>query len=139
MDENEKTIDQLTYDAIEGDIKDFDFGRVVELMAVAEKVATIAPKNTSILGLCQAELEMFNTQAKEIGVKRAEARKVLEAELAERQAEEARERAEKEAADAEAATPKAIPAAKFDPAPVQSPQPAPSKTDAVARDNSRRA
>lgn len=145
MDENEKTIDQKTYDLVADDIAGFDFGRVVELMSVAEKVATVAPKNTAILGLCQAELEMFNAKAKEIGVKRAEARKELEAELAQQKAAEAQERAEKEAAEAEEAEEaakanraKAIPAAKFNPAPTQTQQPAPSKTDEVARDNARR-
>lgn len=54
------------------EIHDFDFQRAVMLMSIAEKVATIAPKATSLLGIAQAELAHMNDQAKEIARRRAE-------------------------------------------------------------------
>jgi hypothetical protein len=128
----QKTVDQETYDAVADDIADFDFGRVVELMSVVEKVATIAPKNTAILGLCQAELEMFNTKAKAIAVDRAAAAAHVEAKRQEALAEEAK----RQAAEEEANAPKAIPAETFDP---DLKPPRESETDKIAKSNMRRA
>jgi hypothetical protein len=131
----EKTVDQETYDAVADDIADFDFGRVVELMSVAEKVATIAPKNTAILGLCQAELEMFNTKAKDIAVKRAEARARVDAE----RQQATTEQTQRQQAEDEANAAKTIPSNTFEGTDADVAPPRESKTDKIAKSNMRRA
>jgi uncharacterized protein with von Willebrand factor type A (vWA) domain len=60
------------------EIHDFDFQRVSQLMTIAEKVATVAPRCTSLLGIAQAELEHLNEEAKAIARRRAERAKEME-------------------------------------------------------------
>lgn len=79
----EDSVDQVSYNAVKDRIANFDFGRAVALMGVAEKISTVAPKNTAMLGLVQAELEAMNTEAKEIAQARKDA---AEKELARRAA-----------------------------------------------------
>lgn len=100
MTDEDKTIDQQTYDAVESDIKDFDFDRTAMLMGIIEKVTTVAPKNTAIMGLAQAELERMNVQAQEVARKRAERHQALEHQ---RLAEEKRQRMAQAIADDAAA------------------------------------
>lgn len=79
------------------EIHDFDFQRAVMLMQIAEKVATVAPRATSLLGIAQAELEHMNQQAKDIARRRAD--RAAEAEQRRYAAEQdriARENAEAE-------------------------------------------
>jgi hypothetical protein len=83
-------------------IHDFDFGRALTLMSIAEKVATVAPRATSLLGIAQAELEILNNQAKDIARKRAEHIKHAE----ERKAKAEQARVDKQNA---ADQPKAVP------------------------------
>lgn len=71
------------------EIHEFDFQRAVGLMMIAEKVATVAPKCTSLLGIAQAELEAMNAQAKDIARRRAERAKEAEARKAAAEAEKA--------------------------------------------------
>lgn len=71
-----------------GEIHDFDFNRAVMLMMIAEKVATVAPKATSLLGIAQAELEFMNQQAKDIARRRAD--RAVEADVRKREAEQAK-------------------------------------------------
>lgn len=106
VDENkdgiDDTVEQVSYNAVKDRIADFDFDRAVALMSAAEKIATVAPKCTSILGLAQAELEAMNTEAKEIALARKDA---ADKELARRrEAEQNRkdEEAEKTKDNAEA-------------------------------------
>jgi hypothetical protein len=47
-------------------------------MTIAEKVATVAPKCTSLLGIAQAELEHLNEEAKAIARRRADRAKEME-------------------------------------------------------------
>lgn len=70
------------------EIHEFDFGRAVMLMSIAEKVSTVAPKATSLLGIAQAELEFMNQQAKDIARRRAD--RVREADGRKRAAEQAK-------------------------------------------------
>jgi uncharacterized protein YlxW (UPF0749 family) len=110
------------------EIHDFDFGRAVMLMSIAEKVSTVAPKATSLLGIAQAELEFMNQQAKDIARRRAD--RAREADERARQAEQDRLNAEADEANAEADAnerpgPRAIPSQA---APVQQPgMPAPTR------------
>jgi len=60
------------------EIHEFDFERAVMLMSIAEKVATVSPKNTALLGIAQAELEFMNEQAKDIARRRADRAKEAE-------------------------------------------------------------
>jgi methionine synthase I (cobalamin-dependent) len=76
------------------EIHDFDFQRCAQLMSIAQLVATVAPKATSLLGLAQAELEHMNEQAKDIARRRAE--RQAEAEQRRYEAEQARLNAEAE-------------------------------------------
>lgn len=78
------------------EIHEFDFQRAVMLMQIAEKVATVTPRSTSLLGLAQAELEYMNQQAKDIARRRAERQQ--EAEQRRYEAEQARINREHEAA-----------------------------------------
>lgn len=105
------------------EIHDFDFQRAVMLMNIAEKVATVAPKATSLLGIAQAELEHMNQQAKDIARRRAD--RAAEAEQRRYTAEQERlTRENDEAKDAAQAAdngrPRAIPA-RPQPEPVQQP------------------
>lgn len=90
-------------------IHKFDFGRALTLMSIAEKVATVAPRATSLLGIAQAELEILNNQAKDIARKRAE--HIKHAEERKAKAEQARLDKENEdkPEDSKPATPQAIP------------------------------
>jgi hypothetical protein len=92
-------------------IHNFDFGRALTLMSIAEKVATVAPRATSLLGIAQAELEILNEKAKDIARKRAE--HIRHAEERKAKAEQDRVNAENEAKpeDSKPASPqpKAIP------------------------------
>ncbi len=77
MDQNQDgiddSVDEVSYDAVADRIKNYDFGRAMTLISVIEKIATVSPKNTPILGLAQAELEAMNVEAKEIALARKEA------------------------------------------------------------------
>jgi len=113
------------------EIHNFDFGRVAMLMTIAEKVATVMPKATSILGIAQAEVEFMNQQAVDIARRRAEKAKQMEQRRYE--AEQARLREEAEAeADADPndrpdRRPRAIPS-NPQPAPVPGPgEPSPAR------------
>ncbi len=79
------SVDEVSYNSVEDRIKAFDFARAMTLISVIEKIATVSPQNTPILGLAQAELAALNTEAKEIALARKEA---AEQEL-QRQREEA--------------------------------------------------
>jgi hypothetical protein len=85
------------------EIHDFDFQRVSQLMTIAEKVATVAPKCTSLLGIAQAELEHLNEEAKAIARRRADRAKEMEQRRYE--AEQARLRDEAEAREEETGEP----------------------------------
>ena len=145
-DENKNLIDDRE-EATAGmdDVDSFDFARAAELMSVLEKCATIGVKATSISGLAAAALNEMNEEAKDIAKRRGDAireleRKRDEALAAQKRAaeDEAPRKAdeEQEAKDTRVRA-RAIPATSM-PNGVQSQAPAPSKTDAVARDNMRR-
>lgn len=115
-DENQNGVDD-DFDVQDQDelqeIHDFDFQRVAQLMTIAEKVATVAPKCTSLLGIAQAELEHLNQQAKDIARRRAEqAREMEQRRYAAEQArlnEEAEVKAEETGEDVDPGTPAPIP------------------------------
>lgn len=109
------------------EIHEFDFGRAYMLMGIAEKVATVAPKCTSLLGIAQAELEVMNQNAKDIALRRAEKAKAMEQRRYEAEQERVRKDNEAQAAAAAAddgrPKPKAIPASDFEPGPDPAPVP----------------
>lgn len=94
------------------EIHEFDFGRAVMLMSIAEKVSTVSPKATSLLGIAQAELEFMNQQAKDIARRRAD--RAREADERKRQAEQQKLDSEAEQAtednEVEVRHPRVIPA-----------------------------
>jgi len=94
-------------DAEMDEIHHFDFQRAVGLMMIAEKVATVAPKCTSLLGIAQAELEQMNQQAKDIARRRADRAREADERKAAAEAEKAKAEAETETT--EDSGPRAIP------------------------------
>lgn len=144
-DENKNLIDDHE-EATTGmyEVDNFDFERAAMLMSVLEKCATIGVKATSVAGLAAAALEEMNQEAKDIAKRRAEAFKELERKRDEALAAQAREQAERklaedeEAAEQKAQRAKAIPNPAIASTGTQSLGPVPSKTNDVARDNSRR-
>jgi len=83
---------------------DFDHERAAQLMDIMHKVANIAPKATSILGLAQRELNDLNDQAKEIAAEMAAADEEKRAAAAAAEADKKRVADEAKAkADADAA------------------------------------
>lgn len=88
MTDEDKTIDQQSYDEVHDDIADFDFDRALKLMTIIEKVTTVSPRNTAFIGLAQAELERMHTQAQEIARARAERTAQLQKEQAMRETKE---------------------------------------------------
>lgn len=113
------------------EIHEFDFDRALTLMSIAEKVATVAPKATSLLGIAQAELETLNQQAKDIARRRADRAREMEqrrydAEQAKLK-DEADQQAEAEANDDGRPRPRAIPS-NPQPAPIPGPgEPSPAR------------
>jgi nucleotide-binding universal stress UspA family protein len=99
------------------EIHDFDFGRALTLMSIAEKVATVAPKATSLLGIAQAELDVLNTQAKDIARRRADRAREAEQRKAEAAAQQAQAEADEADVDGEVDTrphARSIPASRVD-------------------------
>ena len=88
MTDEDKTIDQRSYDEVHDEIADFDFDRALKLMTIIEKVTTVSPRNTAFIGLAQAELERMHTQAQDIALRRAERTADLQKEQAAREAKE---------------------------------------------------
>lgn len=119
------------------EIHRFDFGRAVGLMAIAEKVATVAPKCTSLLGIAQAELEAMNEQAKDIARRRAEKAKAMEQRRFE--AEQAKQREDAERAEREnnpddnRPVRRAIPSASIPANPQPAPPPGPGEPSPTRR------
>jgi hypothetical protein len=114
VDENANLIDDAEEATIGmSEINSFHFERAALLMHVIEKVASVAPKSTQILGLAQAALNEMNEEAKVIAKRRADEFAKVEAAARQRAEDERREREEATAEEAEAAqptAPRAIPA-----------------------------
>ena len=90
MANEEKTIDQQSYDEVADRIKDFDFDRAMKLMSIMKEVPGTAPRCTSIAGLAATELEAMNVEAQGIARARADKGRELQAEK-DREAEQRRQ------------------------------------------------
>lgn len=100
---NTDTNHDLAFDIDDEDelreIHEFDFARVAMLMTIAEKVATVMPKATSLLGIAQAEVEHMNAQAKDIAMRRAEKARQMEQRRYEAEQARLKDEADREAAE----------------------------------------